>query len=64
MLKINTTITPQDLVPKAERLFELSAKKIRSIEDSWDDSRGTPVFTVKGQYSVQAPSKTQGIGVV
>jgi len=61
MLKINTAITPQDLAPKAERLFELSAKKIRSIEDSWDDSRGTPVFTVKGQYSVRGWTEwTQG----
>ena len=53
MLHINDTITPDDLVPNIDRLFELSAKKIRSIEDSWDSSRGTPVFTVDGQYSIR-----------
>jgi len=61
MLQINTKITPQDLTAKAERLFELSGKKILSIENTWDDSRGTPVFTVKGQYTVRGWTEwTQG----
>ena len=61
MLRINTKITPQDLTAKAERLFELSGKKILSIEKSWDDSRGTPVFTAKGQYTVRGWTEwTQG----
>ena len=53
MLQINNTLTSQDLVVKIERLFELSGKKIWSIQDSWDNSRGTPVFTVNGQYTVR-----------
>jgi hypothetical protein len=53
MLQINNTFTTQDLVVKIERLFELSGKKIWSIEDSWDSRRGTPVFTVNGQYTVR-----------
>ena len=61
MLQINKKITPQDLTAKAERLFELSGKKILSIENSWDNSRGTPVFTVKGQYTVRGWTEwTQG----
>ena len=40
MLRINPSITPQDLVPKAERLFELSGHKIRAIEATWDRGGG------------------------
>ncbi len=53
MLKINNTIGPHELIPKIQRLFELSAQKIKSIDDSWDTNRGTPVFTVQGQYTVR-----------
>jgi len=49
-IKIHTKLTPQKLVPKIERLFELSAEKILSIEKSWKPQHGTPVFTVKGRY--------------
>lgn len=61
MLKINESITPTDLIPAIKRLFELSAVKIQSIEDSWDPGRGTPVFTVKGQYTTRGWTEwTQG----
>src|SRR5436853_2810010 len=50
-IKINSRLTAKKLVPKIERLFELSADKIRNIEKSWDPARGTPVFTVKGKYT-------------
>lgn len=53
MITINQSITPQSLLPAVERLFELSAHKIRSIEDSWDPRRGTPVFTIEGQYTTR-----------
>ena len=35
------------LRPKAERLFDLSAGKIRGIEETWEAGNGTPVFTVR-----------------
>ena len=53
MLQINESITFQDLSSKAERLFELSGEKIRSIEATWDRRMGTPVFTIKGKYSAR-----------
>ena len=53
MLHIDTTLAAGRLVSKAEHLFDLSARKIRSIEDTWDSRRGTPVFTVKGTYTVR-----------
>lgn len=53
MIAINKSIRPPSLLPAVNRLFELSAAKIQSIEDSWDPRRGTPVFTVKGQYTTR-----------
>ena len=31
--------------------FDLAGRKIRAIDASWDPSKGTPVFTVKGRYT-------------
>jgi hypothetical protein len=60
-IKINKTITPGSLRRPIERMFELSAQKIRSIEKSWNPSRGTPVFTVRGRYTSRGWTEwTQG----
>ncbi|KPJ76228.1 MAG: glycosyl hydrolase [Deltaproteobacteria bacterium SG8_13] len=53
MLQINSNITAEQLASKIKRLFELSEKKILSIENTWEKSRGTPVFTVEGKYTVR-----------
>jgi hypothetical protein len=53
MIHIDRTRTPQDLLRTIDRLFELSAGKIRSIERSWTPSSGAPVFTVNGQYTAR-----------
>ncbi len=60
-MKINASLTAQRLVPKIERLFELSARKILAIEKSWKAENGTPVFTVKGRYTSRGWTEwTQG----
>ncbi|MBI4659223.1 MAG: glycoside hydrolase family 88 protein [Verrucomicrobia bacterium] len=60
-IKIDARLTPQKLLPKITRLFELSAEKILSLEKTWDSSKGTPVFTVKGQYTSRGWTEwTQG----
>lgn len=60
-IKFDTSLTPQKLVPKIERLFELSAAKILSIENTWKPEQGTPVFTVKGRYTSRGWTEwTQG----
>jgi hypothetical protein len=60
-LKIDHKLTPQKLLPGIERMFELSAAKILSIEKSWDAAHGTPVFTVKGKYTSRGWTEwTQG----
>lgn len=60
-IKTNSNLTPQKLVPKINRLFELSAEKILSIEKTWNPAKGTPVFTVKGHYTTRGWTEwTQG----
>ncbi len=59
--KINSSLTPQKLLPKITQLFELSAEKILALEKSWKPENGTPVFTVKGKYTSRGWTEwTQG----
>jgi hypothetical protein len=48
-MRTDRRLSPRDLLPKVARLFELSAGKIRSIEDAWRPEDGAPVFTVQGR---------------
>ena len=50
MIQIDFELSPQMLRASIERLFELSAAKIRSIEQAWDPASGPPVVTAKGRY--------------
>jgi len=52
MIRLDRTRAPRDLVPAIDRLFELSAVKIRSLDQTWTSS-GAPVFTVDGRYSAR-----------
>ena len=45
MIQIDRTRSPKDLVGKINKLFELSAAKIHSLEKSWNPANGAPVFT-------------------
>ena len=61
MIQINPTLTPSDLSAKLQRFWELSAQKIRLIEQHYDVSKGSPVFTVQGKYSTRGWTEwTQG----
>lgn len=60
-IKIAKSISPASLQKPIERLFELSASKINSLERSWDPAKGTPVFTVRGKYTSRGWTEwTQG----
>jgi len=60
-LRIDHALTAKKLVPRVERMFELSAQKILGIEKSWKPADGTPVFTVKGRYTSRGWTEwTQG----
>ena len=61
MIHLDTTRSPRDLSAKIARLFDLSAAKIRSIEDTWRPEDGAPVFTVDGRYRARGWTEwTQG----
>ncbi len=60
-LRIEHTLTPEQLRKPIERLFDLSAAKILSLERSWKPERGAPVFTVQGRYTARGWTEwTQG----
>src|SRR6266852_3394981 len=61
MIHVDRQRSPRDLAPKIARLFELSAGKIRSIEQMWRPADGAPVFTVNGRYQARGWTEwTQG----
>jgi NHL repeat len=60
-MKVNEALTAATLRPKAERLLALSGEKIKALEATWDPSRGTPVYTVRGRYTSRGWTEwTQG----
>jgi unsaturated chondroitin disaccharide hydrolase len=60
-MKVNSRLKPEDILPKIERLWSLSAAKIASIEKSHDPAKGAPVFTVEGAYTARGWTEwTQG----
>src|SRR5438270_4755425 len=60
-IKIDHSLTATKLRPKIDRLFELSAAKILNLQKTWNPSKGTPVFTVKGKYTSRGWTEwTQG----
>ena len=61
MIKIDKSLKASDLKPKLDRFWEVSAQKIRNIEENYNVSKGSPVFTVRGQYTTRGWTEwTQG----
>ncbi|MBZ5670849.1 MAG: glycosyl hydrolase [Acidobacteriia bacterium] len=61
MIQLNSAPTLENLVPRLERAFELSAAKIHSLAQSWEPSQAVPVITVQGRYTSRAWTEwTQG----
>ena len=64
MIRIDRQRTAGDLLPGINRLFALSAEKIRAIEKTWRPEDGSPVFTVDGVYKSRGWTEwTQGFQV-
>ena len=61
MIRIDRRRTAAGLLPAINRVFDLSAEKIRSIESTWRPEDGSPVFTVNGAYKSRGWTEwTQG----
>ncbi len=60
-MQIDRSREPRDLLPRVKRLFDISAGKILSIEETWKPEEGAPVFTVNGRYQARGWTEwTQG----
>jgi hypothetical protein len=61
MIHIDYEVTPALLFPAVQRLFTLSGEKIHRLQNRWDPANGTPVFTIKGEYTSRGWTEwTQG----
>ncbi|UHG93055.1 glycosyl hydrolase [Spirosoma oryzicola] len=60
-MHINNSLQTSDLSTKLDQFWELSGQKIRLIDQHYDVSKGSPVFTVQGQYTTRGWTEwTQG----
>ena len=60
-MKLDSTISINDLEAALNRFWDLSGKKINLIENSFDTANGAPVFTEKGKYVTRGWTEwTQG----
>ncbi|MFU8894589.1 MAG: glycosyl hydrolase [Luteolibacter sp.] len=53
MIHIQNTLTPASLAPKLDQFFALAKTKIAAIDREYDESKGSPVFTVAGKYTTR-----------
>lgn len=60
-MNIRYDLHADDLMEKLKKFWTLSAEKIVNIENNYDLSRGTPVYTVNGRYTTRGWTEwTQG----
>ncbi len=58
---IDQTLTTKDLTSDLERFWIVSRQKIGKLNAAYDSAQGSPVFTVKGQYTTRGWTEwTQG----
>ncbi len=61
MITINEGLAPKDFSNKLERFWQLSREKINTIEKEYDETKGSPVFTIEGKYTTRGWTEwTQG----
>ncbi len=60
-MKLESTISPDALMPGVRRAVALAAEKTKRLETRWKTSDGAPVFTVAGRYTARSWTQwTQG----
>jgi unsaturated chondroitin disaccharide hydrolase len=61
MITIKNDLKAADLRQQLQRFWALSGEKVRHIAQNYDVAKGSPVFTVKGQYTTRGWTEwTQG----
>ena len=53
MISLNQNLTPADLSPALNHFFSLAKTKITTLDREYDNSKGSPVFTVAGKYTTR-----------
>lgn len=60
-MRSNQTLTPQALIPKIRRAFELASAKTIALDRRWNPADGAPVITVQRLYTARSWTQwTQG----
>ena len=52
MIDTNDAPSVDALEPALARVFELAGSQVRSLDESYDDSAGSPVYTEGGRLSL------------
>jgi unsaturated chondroitin disaccharide hydrolase len=61
MIRIDSKLTPERLLPKIDAMWRASAAKLRSVEKTCPPGSSAPVFTVNGRYTARGWTEwTQG----
>ena len=61
VMKTDSQITPSSLSQQLEKFWQLATQKVELINNEYDPSQGSPVFTVEGRYSTRGWTEwTQG----
>lgn len=61
MIKPDLSLSPAQLLPAVEHLFDISGQKLTGMFQKWNPAKGTPVYTVKGAYTSRGWTEwTQG----
>ncbi len=61
MIASDNPLKPADLLPALQRMWSLSVDKIRLIEEQYDLTQGSPVYTIEGRYTSRGWTEwTQG----
>ncbi|MCA8998992.1 MAG: glycoside hydrolase family 88 protein [Planctomycetaceae bacterium] len=61
MIEINQELSPQDLLPAIQQMWQVSETCLDALEGSWSPDQGSPVFTIQGKYTAQGWTEwTQG----
>jgi unsaturated chondroitin disaccharide hydrolase len=60
-MRIDQSLKSSDLSKQVQRVIQLAGKRARLLAKTWDPAKGTPVFTVDGQYTSRGWTEwTQG----
>lgn len=53
MILLSSAPEIKSLKPRLERCFDLAGRKVASLDQNYDDTKGSPVFTVEGKYTTR-----------